>query len=203
MRGQNQSTNLLFGTRKAPVATETKLAKIQAEETEVLAKVKADAIRAKKHIITELIEHMSHRNASYRLRDLYKPFFRAYTDDEIDFDVDGDDVVLKLDNGDFLYFSDKELHREDGPAIRYTTPSWQGARVEQYWYQVDLLHREDGPAVENLYEKTWYQYGRMHRTNGPARMQGNNLENHEYHVDGKFCKNRKDYIRAVGKYLDN
>lgn len=35
------------------------------------------------------------------------------------------------------------LHREDGPAIEYTSGS-------RSWYKNGLLHREDGPAIEHV-----------------------------------------------------
>jgi len=52
--------------------------------------------------------------------------------------------------GTFYYNDFGQLHREDGPAIEYTTG---GKR----WYFNNLLHREDGPAAEfSDGSKFWY-----------------------------------------------
>jgi len=52
-------------------------------------------------------------------------------------------------------------HREDGPAIVYSTG-------EKYWYFNGEYHREDGPAVINNSTKEWYKHGQRHREDGPA-----------------------------------
>jgi hypothetical protein len=66
-------------------------------------------------------------------------------------------------NGSSLeFYKNKLLHREDGPAIEYTT----GCKV---WYQNGVRHREDGPAV--MYRnnhKEWWVNGKLHRKDGPA-----------------------------------
>ena len=58
--------------------------------------------------------------------------------------------------GDKSYYSDKEmtiLHREDGPAIEYTS----GCKE---WYINGYPHREDGPAYEAASGyKQWYING--------------------------------------------
>ena len=49
-----------------------------------------------------------------------------------------------------------QLHREDGPAIEYST----GGRV---WYQNGLLHRADGPAVDRASgTKQWWLNGQQY-----------------------------------------
>jgi len=51
--------------------------------------------------------------------------------------------------------SNREYHREDGPAIEY-------ANGDKYWYVNDERHREDGPAVEYANgTKYWYKNGHM------------------------------------------
>ena len=77
------------------------------------------------------------------------------------------------------------LHRENGPAIEYTTGDkrWyqngdlhriDGAAVEyangsKLWCKNGVSHREDGPAVEwRNGSKSWCQNGLLHRTDGPA-----------------------------------
>jgi len=67
--------------------------------------------------------------------------------------------------GDKRYFADREmtiLHREDGPAIEWSS----GSRA---WYLNGERHREDGPAVEYADDsKEWYLNGKLHREDGPA-----------------------------------
>jgi len=53
------------------------------------------------------------------------------------------------------YQLNSESHREDGPAIEWSS----GAR---FWFQYNFLHREDGPAVihsDGSY--TWYLHGKV------------------------------------------
>ena len=39
----------------------------------------------------------------------------------------------------------------------------------KYWYLNGKLHREDGPAIEySSGRKFWYINGKLHRTDGPA-----------------------------------
>ena len=56
-----------------------------------------------------------------------------------------EEQYIKINNvGDKFYYSDKAmtvLHREDGPAIEWTSGS-------KAWYINGKLHREDGPANE-------------------------------------------------------
>jgi hypothetical protein len=56
----------------------------------------------------------------------------------------------------FYYLNDK-FHREDGPAIEYTSGT-------KKWYINGKRHREDGPACEyNNGDKSWYINGqRIH-----------------------------------------
>jgi hypothetical protein len=77
-------------------------------------------------------------------------------------------MVASFQEGTILYFnSNKQLHRDDGPAI--TIPSG-----EQHWYKNGKLHRLDGPAsiiplmagVSGI--ECWYKNGKLHRLDGPA-----------------------------------
>jgi hypothetical protein len=55
-----------------------------------------------------------------------------------------------------------EYHREDGPAIEWSS----GAKE---WWLNGKLHRKDGPAVEYANgDKNWFLNGQRHRANGPA-----------------------------------
>lgn len=57
---------------------------------------------------------------------------------------------------------DPYLHREDGPAIKYSN----GTKL---WYQNNVRHRVDGPAVEYASGvKEWYINGKRHRVDGAA-----------------------------------
>ena len=56
----------------------------------------------------------------------------------------------------------KILHRENGPAVEYTTG-------DKRWFQNGDLHRTDGPAIEwSDGTKSWYQNGKRHRIDGAA-----------------------------------
>jgi hypothetical protein len=59
--------------------------------------------------------------------------------------------------------SERQVHREDGPAVEYAD-GWYKA-----WYRNGLFHREDGPACEWADgRKNWYRNGLFHREDGPA-----------------------------------
>jgi hypothetical protein len=75
------------------------------------------------------------------------------------------------------------LHREDGPAIKYTN----GAEC---WYLSGKLHRIDGPAITATDgSKSYYEYGVLHRDGGPAI---------EYSTGEKEWWNRGVLVRAIG-----
>ena len=52
--------------------------------------------------------------------------------------------------GNFTYWKDGEVHREDGPAVEFKSGGKQ-------WWINGLLHNENGPAIihQNGY-KRWY-----------------------------------------------
>ena len=71
-----------------------------------------------------------------------------------------------------------ELHRDDGPAVEYTTG-------DKFWYQNGRLHRTDGPAVELIVggHMEWWQNGQRHRTDGPAVEW---VDGQEWYINGKW-----------------
>jgi len=64
-------------------------------------------------------------------------------------------LICKIDEyGHKWWFVNKQLHREDGPAVEYS----DGYKV---WYFNDQRHRIDGPAVEYPNgNKYWYYHGK-------------------------------------------
>ena len=62
------------------------------------------------------------------------------------------------------YNRDGQQHREDGPAVEYSSGS-------KSWYSHGLLHCSDGPAYEHVHgTKEWWVNGKRHREDGPAVM---------------------------------
>ena len=58
--------------------------------------------------------------------------------------------------GDKRYYLNGLLHKEDGPAVEWST----GIKV---WYKNGKLHREDGPAVEYINgDKFWWLNGKFY-----------------------------------------
>ena len=56
-------------------------------------------------------------------------------------------------SGNYLWYKDGILHREDGPAIVYAVGT-------KYWFINGKLHRVDGPAIEwTDGTKMWYLDG--------------------------------------------
>lgn len=63
-----------------------------------------------------------------------------------------------------LYILNREIHRENAPAVVYTDGS-------MHWYKNDKRHRENGPAIiRNDGAMFWYKNGKLHREDGPARI---------------------------------
>ncbi len=60
-------------------------------------------------------------------------------------------------DGNICYVKDGKWHKEDGPAIE-----WSSGRKE--WYRNGKYHREDGPAREWDIYAAWYVDGRKHDT---------------------------------------
>ena len=80
-------------------------------------------------------------------------------------------------HGDKCWYKNRELHREDGPAVEY----FYGYKA---WYQNGKLHREDGPAIEYASgDKSWYKNGKLHREDGPTAVYTNG--NKYWYKDGK------------------
>ena len=71
-------------------------------------------------------------------------------------------TVTVDDNGTKEWYSNGQLHREDGPAI-------ERANGSKAWYINGKLHRKDGPAIEYVNgDKSWYLNGQRHCEDGPA-----------------------------------
>ena len=93
------------------------------------------------------------------------------------------EVTVNDEGTEYWYLNDK-LHREDGPAIKYTDGS-------ESWYLNDKLHRVDGPAVTYAdgYE-AWWLNDKLHREDGSAIKCTNGSE--EWWLNG--CKVTKEDV---------
>jgi hypothetical protein len=87
---------------------------------------------------------------------------------------------------DTKYSIEGKLHREDGPAVEYSSgstewyfngllhreydlPAIEYIEIIKKWYMHDKLHRIGGPAIERANgDKEWYIQGMLHRSDGPA-----------------------------------
>ena len=89
----------------------------------------------------------------------------------------GGSSKFELDSeGTKRWYKNKELHREDGPAVIFSN----GKKV---WLKNGKRHREDGPAVEEADgTKFWYLDGKRHREDGPAAEYGDGKE--DYYLFG-------------------
>ncbi len=108
-----------------------------------------------------------------------------------------------------LYFQEKLLHREEGPAIEYDNghkkffingllhnengPAIEYADGSKSWYQNGLRHREDGPAFECITgDKEWYKNGKLHREDGPAIDLDNGDKS--YYINGNKISEKQFYL---------
>ena len=95
--------------------------------------------------------------------------------------------------GTVWYYKNNTLHREDGPAIEFTS----GTKA---WYINDKLHREDGPAIECANgSKFWYINDKRHREDGPAIEYTNGYE--EWYING-ICVSMEEVLNTPEK-LEN
>lgn len=95
------------------------------------------------------------------------------------------DEIVNFDNTGKLWFSNGDLHREDGPAVifpdgrkdwfingkrhRIDGPAVIEPNGKTEWYVNDKRHREDGPAYEHVSgRQEWFLNGKPHREDGPA-----------------------------------
>ena len=77
----------------------------------------------------------------------------------------------------------RQLHREDGPAVEYSDGTKE-------WYQNGNLHRADGPSVDRADGfKCWSLNGILHREDGPAREYPNGSK--EWWLNGRPLTERE------------
>ena len=92
-------------------------------------------------------------------------------------------VKCVVEDGTKKWYKDGKLHRENGPAIEYTS-----GRKE--WYKNGKLHRENKPAIEHANgDKYWYNDGNMHRDGDKPAVEYTSgrkewYKNGERHRDG-------------------
>ncbi len=87
--------------------------------------------------------------------------------------------------GDKYWYTNEQLHRDDGPAIEFKSGT-------KYWCKNGKLHRENGPAIElSGGTRYWHQNGRLHREYGPAVERADGSE--EYWLYG-VQMGIKDYM---------
>lgn len=81
-------------------------------------------------------------------------------------DSDGQILKVIIDSTGTVYYynSNNQLHRLDGPAIKYLNYSYQ-------WYKKGKLHRIGGPAYYNSANNcySWYKDGECYNTRIASR----------------------------------
>lgn len=113
--------------------------------------------------------------------------------------VDGKWHQLTYD--EWLKFGKKQLHRVDGPSIKFPDG-------DQYWFQNNKQHRTDGPAVEfSNGVREWRLNNLLHRVDGPAVINLYGIE--EWWLYGKvldssqikdwICENKIDLSTQAGQ----
>ena len=80
-------------------------------------------------------------------------------------------TVAVHNDGSKEWFLNDNLHREDGPAVEWTSGT-------KSWYLNGRFHREDGPAVEYINgDKYWY-------------IDGKELSEEEFNNRNKNCNGK-------------
>jgi len=87
------------------------------------------------------------------------------------------------------WYLNGQLHRKDGPAIKYSNG-------EEEWCLNGQRHREDGPAIKySNGEEKWYLNGKLHREDGPAIKYSNGKE--EWYLNGFSFSKENFYNRKI------
>ena len=89
-------------------------------------------------------------------------------------------TVRVYPDGDKSWYLNGKLHREDGPAVEYSTGY-------KSWYLKNKLHREDGPAIEySDGDKSWYLNGKkLTEQEHKAATSKHTCEGKIVEIDGK------------------
>jgi len=97
-----------------------------------------------------------------------------------------------VEDGTTKWYYNGKLHREDGPAVEYST----GVKA---WYKEGNLHREGGPALEypNGY-KEWFKEGKFHREDGPAVEYTNG--NKDWYLEGEKLS-EEEFLKRTNLHL--
>lgn len=112
----------------------------------------------------------------------------------------GYDDIRNGPAGARFYIRNKELYREDGPAVVLgdgtqewyerpgllhrddDLPAVETSDGTLEWRQDGMLHRESGPALIEDGRTAYFEHGQYHRLDGPAVVHGSGRK--EYWVDG-------------------
>lgn len=89
--------------------------------------------------------------------------------------------------GTKCWYKDDKLHRDDGPALKYTSGL-------EYWYQNGNLHRDNGPAI--YYPNgnvAWMQNNILHRLDGPAVEHANGIKVWWINYKKVKCSTQKEF----------
>jgi hypothetical protein len=98
--------------------------------------------------------------------------------------------TVKIDErGNKRWYTNGELHREDGPAIEW-------ANGDRSWWINGDLHREDGPVIEYANgDKFWFINGKFHREDGPAIERTSGYK--EWYIHGEKLTRAEFYKRTT------
>ena len=107
-------------------------------------------------------------------------------------------VTVEEDKTICWYNEKDQLHRLDGPAVKYDA----GYKA---WFVEGRLHRLDGPAVERSDgTKEWWVDGKPHRLDGPAVEYPNGHKS--WYVKGQLMSEKEfnEYIKPTceGKIIE-
>jgi len=98
-------------------------------------------------------------------------------------------LKINKDGTRYWFDSEKQRHREDGPAVEF-------AQGSKYWYKHGRRHRNNGPAVELINGfKEWFKEGKRHRLDGPA-SELVRFDFKQYWIEGKEYT-EEEYLRKV------
>ena len=104
-------------------------------------------------------------------------------------DVDGSEYWTSNIHKQLFEINGYDLHREDGPAIIFST----GGKC---WFRYGKRHREDGPAIIHPNSaQQWFLYGKRHRTDGPAIIYSDGSE--EWYIHDMCHREDGPAIRTV------
>ena len=95
-------------------------------------------------------------------------------------------------SGDIYFDEEGRRHREDGPAVDFTS----GLKI---WYRHGEVHRSGGEPAMIIPDGTkyWVIDNKWHREDGPAIVRSNGQKHYYFHGKEIKCHSDQEYFKLL------